>query len=127
MWINCSRTSDPWRRWFAETRMFARTASCTRASGSCLSSVASKASTDGRTRSTIERRFRDWLSRQHRDAETGPGKPSPDRLRDDFGRQAVADDELTRGQPQRRLDPAPGMLRGTMAETSRDAETSNGF
>ena len=42
--------------------MLARTACRTRASGSCLRSVASNASTDGRTRSTIERRFRDWLS-----------------------------------------------------------------
>src|SRR5262245_28461172 len=41
--------------------MLARTACRTSASGSCRSSVASKASTDGRMRSTIERRFRDWL------------------------------------------------------------------
>ena len=44
--------------------MLARTACRTRASGSCLSSVASNASTDGRTRSTIERRFRDWSIRR---------------------------------------------------------------
>ena len=42
-WIRCSRTSEPCRRWFAEARMFARTACRTRASGSCLSSVASNA------------------------------------------------------------------------------------
>lgn len=59
-WINCSRTSDPCRRWFAETRTLARTACRTRAPGWCASSVASNASTDGRIRSTIERRFRDW-------------------------------------------------------------------
>ena len=40
--------------------MLARTACRTRAAGSCLRSVANNASTDGRTRSTIERRFPDW-------------------------------------------------------------------
>ena len=42
--------------------MLARTACCTSASGSWRSSVSSSASTEGRTRSTIERRLRDWLS-----------------------------------------------------------------
>src|SRR6185436_111387 len=57
--ISRSRISEPWRSWFAETRTLARTASRMRASRSSPRSVASRPSTEGRMRSTIERRLRD--------------------------------------------------------------------
>ncbi len=45
--------------------MFARTASCTRESEWCQSSTPGNVSTDGRIRSTIERRFCDCSSDEH--------------------------------------------------------------
>ena len=57
--ISPSMMADPWRSWLADPRILARTASRARAGGSCLRSVASRASTEGRMHSTIERIFRD--------------------------------------------------------------------
>src|SRR6266849_348719 len=48
-------TAEPCRRWSSAARMLARTACATKASASCARGVASKGSTEGRIRSTIER------------------------------------------------------------------------
>ena len=57
--INCFSNSEPCRKWFTDARTLARIASLTKASASSSRRPGSKASTDGRTRSTMERRFRD--------------------------------------------------------------------
>src|SRR2546422_8447444 len=54
-----SRTAEPCRRWSTAARMLVRTACATKASASCARGVASKGSTEGRIRSTIERRLGD--------------------------------------------------------------------
>lgn len=79
--ISRSSTCEPWRNWLQEARTLLRTAWWISASVSWRNSVSSKASTDGRTRSTIERKLGDWFSRGRLSsstvAETAPQRECP--------------------------------------------------